>query len=148
MICHYLSIYSSTEFHWQVASCSARQENYIPALPTWKVSAARITPGVPFRLNQKQANAKMESLASRLPPPAERAGGLLNFAIKDEYLSMQLQRVMFCYFCGLTDFITINRKFSPLFSQEAKYAIPGGLVLSGSVAVLQDQARSGQHVPF
>ena len=64
MICHYLSIYSSNEFHWQVASCSARQENYIPSIADLEGLCRQDHSRCPFFAStNKQANAKMESLA-------------------------------------------------------------------------------------
>ena len=36
MNCSYLSIYSGSDFHWQVASCASRKGRYIPSLSDLK----------------------------------------------------------------------------------------------------------------
>lgn len=69
MICHYLSIYSSNEFHWQVASCSARQENYIPSIADLEDYCHQDHSRCPFFAStSKQAAGKMEGLSPASSP--------------------------------------------------------------------------------
>lgn len=65
MICNYLSIYSSNEFHWQVASCSARKENYIPSIADLEGLCRQDHSRCPFfaSTSNKQAAGNMEGLA-------------------------------------------------------------------------------------
>jgi len=63
MICHYLSIYSSNAFRWQVASCSARQENYIPSISDLEVLCQQDHTRCPFFAStSKKGNSKKERL--------------------------------------------------------------------------------------
>jgi len=69
MICHYLSIYSRNEFRWQVASCSARQENYIPSIADLEDLCHQDHGRCPFFVStSKQVAGKMERLSPASSP--------------------------------------------------------------------------------
>jgi len=70
MICHYLSIYSSNAFRWQVASCSARQENYIPSIADLEDFCHQDHTRCPFfTLTSRKGPSKKESRVC-MPAPA------------------------------------------------------------------------------
>ncbi|MBU0909127.1 MAG: hypothetical protein KKA54_07035 [Proteobacteria bacterium] len=70
MICHYLSIYSSDAFRWQVATCSARQENYIPSIADLEDLCRQDHSRCPFFAStRKTVNSKKENLVFQ-PSPA------------------------------------------------------------------------------
>ena len=70
MICNYLSIYSSSDFLWQVASCSARQENYIPSITDLELLCRKDHARCPFFAStSKQMNVKkMENIVLQPSP--------------------------------------------------------------------------------
>ena len=69
MICSYLSVYSSNDFLWQVASCSAREENYIPSITDLESLCRKDHSRCPFFAStSKTATGKMEGLALQSAP--------------------------------------------------------------------------------
>lgn len=70
MICHYLSIYSSDKFLWQVATCGARKENYVPSIAVLEDLCRRDYTHCPFFLTCQNNNAKNSGNNMREPCPA------------------------------------------------------------------------------
>jgi hypothetical protein len=68
MVCTYLSIYSSSEFSWKVASCSAREENYIPSIADLEKLCQHNHTRCPFfRGMPKEENGVKQSPVFSLP---------------------------------------------------------------------------------
>ena len=68
MVCTYLSIYSSSEFSWKVASCSAREGNYIPSIADLENLCQHNHARCPFFLGmRKEENPSGESQEFTLP---------------------------------------------------------------------------------